>query len=79
MAKKTTSRIGRARGAVKAVTPLVLSTKAWWDGLSEKEKARYREHIANALRQAQQVGKAGLDAAKSAAGGKSSKSGKSKR
>ena len=77
MAKKTTSRVGRARGAVKAITPVALSVKAWWDGLSEKEKARYREHAASALRQAQQVAKAGVDAAKSAAG--SGKSGKRKR
>ena len=69
MAKKTTSRIGKARGAVKAITPVALSIKAWWDGLSEKEKARYRENAAKALQQAQQVAKAGVDAAKSAAGG----------
>ena len=66
MAKK--SRVGRARVAVKAITPLALSAKSWWDGLSEKEKARYREHAANAIRQAQQIGKAGIEKAKSAAG-----------
>lgn len=67
MAKK--SRVGRARGAVKAITPLAVSAKAWWDGLSEKEKARYREQAAKAIRQAQQLGRAGVDRAKSATGG----------
>jgi hypothetical protein len=69
MAKQPTSRIGRARGAVRTITPLILSTKAWWDGLSDKEKARYVEQARTVLRQAQQVGKSGLDAAKARTGG----------
>jgi hypothetical protein len=70
---KQTSRIGRARTAVKTLTPVALSIKAWWDGLSEKEKARYRSQAAALLRQAKQVGQTGLDAAKSARGGSDAK------
>ena len=68
MAKQTPTRIGRARDAVRVLTPLALSAKAWWDGLSEKEKAQYREQVGRALRQAHQVGKSGLDAARARTG-----------
>jgi hypothetical protein len=69
MAKQSRSRVGRAKGAAKAITPLALSFKQWWDGLTDKEKARYREQAGRIVRQAQQAGKAGLDRAKAARGG----------
>lgn len=68
MAKQSRSRVGRAKGAAKAITPLALSLKRWWDGLTDKEKARYREQAGRVARQAQQVGRAGLDRAKAARG-----------
>lgn len=71
MPKKPQSRVGRARIAAKAITPLALTAKSWWDNLSDKEKARYREHAGRVVRQAQQVGKAGLDRARG--GGKGRK------
>ena len=69
MAKTSRSRVGRVKDAAKAVTPLALAVKGWWDGLSAKEKQRYREQAGRVARQAQQVGRAGLDRAKVGRGG----------